>query len=606
MGDQGCRLSWSALTERNTKQAISNCGSKNALTKRSALVFVSIVLAAFLLFSIHSGEAIGADLTGPTGDERPPLPEQKPPDQLPSVTSPTQTPTEKKEIVELPLERVFVRKIIVTGSTVFSADELAEVTTPYVNRELTSEDLETLRRALTLYYVDKGYVNSGAIIPDQTVVDGAIRLHIVEGELSSIEVEGNKWFRDSFIQKRIALDAQAPVNINALQKRLLLLQQDQRILLLNAELSPGTKLGESVMKVRIEEKNPFGVSLAVDNYQSPSVGNPRGWMNLASQNLTGYGDTLSLTFGASEGLKPLVEARYTLPITPRDTSLALRYKLEKYEIVEKPFKSLDIKSETQYFTFTLRHPFYRSLNNEFSMALSGEHIRNETFLLGEKFSFSPGAQNGESIVTVLRFTQEWLSRAQTQAIAARSRFSFGIDALGATNNPGSTPDGQFFAWLGQFQWARVFGDIGIQMIFRTDIQLAAQSLLGVEQISIGGRYTVRGYRENTMARDNAVIASLESRIPLVRNRSWADYVQLVPFFDFGHGWNTDLPTPSLETISSAGLALRWAATFKDGSNEFKPQFELYWGYPFKDVDRPSDERDLQDDGIHFQFVFSAS
>ena len=92
---------------------------------------VSIVIAVFLCFSIHSGVAIGADLTGPTGDERPPLPEQKPPDQPPSVTSPTQTDTEKKEILELPLERVFVRKIVVTGSTVFSADELAEVATPF-------------------------------------------------------------------------------------------------------------------------------------------------------------------------------------------------------------------------------------------------------------------------------------------------------------------------------------------------------------------------------------------------------------------------------------------------------------------------------------------
>jgi len=289
----------------------------------------------------------------------------------------------------------------------------------------------------------------------------------------------------------------------------------------------------------------------------------------------------------------------------RDTSLDLRYKYEDYTIVEKPFDDLDIETEVQYFTVSLRHPFYRSLDNEFSVSLEGEHIRNKTYLLGEPFSFSPGAQDGKSIVTVLRSTQEWIHRGQRQAIAARSRLSLGIDALGATINP-EHPDGQFFAWLGQFQWARVFGDIGIQMVFRTDVQLAAQSLLGVELISIGGRYTVRGYRENTMVRDNAVIASLESRIPLLRDRNWADYIQLVPFFDYGHGWNTDLPTPSLDTISSAGLGLRWAATFKHGSNELRPQFEIFWGYPFKDVDIPSDERDLQDDGIHFQLVFSAS
>jgi len=45
---------------------------------------------------------------------------------------------------------VFVREIRVTGSTVFSAEELAKVTAPYLNREVTSEDLEALRVALTL------------------------------------------------------------------------------------------------------------------------------------------------------------------------------------------------------------------------------------------------------------------------------------------------------------------------------------------------------------------------------------------------------------------------------------------------------------------------
>ena len=109
-----------------------------------------------------------------------------------------------------------------------------------------------------------------------------------------------------------------------------------------------------------------------------------------------------------------------------------------------------------------------------------------------------------------------------------------------------------------------------------------------------------------MVRDNAVIVSLESRIPLIRNARWADYLELIPFADFGHGWNTDLPTPPLDTIYSAGLGLRWAVTLKRDADEFKPQFEFYWGYPFKDVERPSGEHNLQDEGISLQFMFSLS
>ena len=61
-----------------------------------------------------------------------------------------------------------------TGSTVFSDAELAEVTAPYRNRELTTEDLERVRLELTMLYVNKGYITSGAVIPDQDVTGNLI------------------------------------------------------------------------------------------------------------------------------------------------------------------------------------------------------------------------------------------------------------------------------------------------------------------------------------------------------------------------------------------------------------------------------------------------
>ena len=42
------------------------------------------------------------------------------------------------------------------GSTVFSQEDLARLTASYVNRELTTEELETLRLALTRLYINAG------------------------------------------------------------------------------------------------------------------------------------------------------------------------------------------------------------------------------------------------------------------------------------------------------------------------------------------------------------------------------------------------------------------------------------------------------------------
>src|SRR5205823_2787061 len=130
-------------------------------------------------------------------------------------------------------------------------------------------------------------------------------------------------------------------------------------------------------------------------------------------------------------------------------------------VIETAFKDLNITSESTSFTLSLRQPLYRSSDyklfgntwdTELAMSVAGAVRRNTTFLLGERFSFSPGEDNGEGNVTAIRLGQELYLRNQSQAIAARSTFSIGIDALDATQ--GGEGDSQFLAWLGQFQYVR--------------------------------------------------------------------------------------------------------------------------------------------------------
>ena len=115
--------------------------------------------------------------------------------------------------------------------------------------------------------------------------------------------------------------------------------------------------------------------------------------------------------------------------------------------------------------------------------------------------------------------------------------------------------GNFSPGWASFSGARRLTARDLQLLFRLDIQLAADPLLPLEQVGVGGRYSVRGYRENQLVRDNALIASLESRIPLVRNRRWADYVQVVPFVDVGRGWNRQAPDTGPDDI---GQHRAWA------------------------------------------------
>lgn len=534
-------------------------------------------------------------------DERPVLPEF----QLPG---PPSTGLELPPIVPHPEEerlstgiQVFVRKFRLVGNTVFSDAELARVTAPYVGRKISSEELRELRHKLTRYYVNRGYINSGAIIPDQRIVEGVITLQIIEGELTDIEVRGNERLRAKYLKQRLALGAEPPLNLNSLQERLQLLLQTPAIDQLNAELGPGSRLGESILRVRMEEARPYSVAVNFNNRRSPALGEFQGEIEGILWNLTGWGDTLRARFAGSEGLKS-GNVGYTLPITAYDTTLGVRFDINDSIVVEEPFDELDIASEANTLEFSLWHPFYRRPNQEFSMALFFARRRSRTFLLDAPFSFSPGVQDGKSKATVLRFEQAWLGRGRDQVLAARSLFSLGVDAFEATINE-TGPDGQFFSWLGQFQWAKRFGRAGHQIIFRSDLQLANDPLLPLEQFAMGGATTVRGYRENLLVRDNGAVVSLEGRIPafqlpipgLEPRPAWG-IVQLAPFVDFGVAWNTGRPTPDPKTISSAGVGLRWDPTpWIHG--------ELYWGYAFRDITVA--DAGLQDSGIHFVIGLSS-
>jgi hemolysin activation/secretion protein len=565
-------------------------------------------MTTIFLFSnqtVCSQEIPQREPSGQPGDKRPPLIEEKPPGLPPPLKVPPLPIPEEKAPEELPYVSIYVRKIKVTGSTVFSEMDLSEVTAAYENRVLSNEDLEALRKDLSLFYIKKGYITSGAIIPDQQVIDGIITLHIIEGQLTNIEVENNKYLRDSYYRKRIELGAGPPIKVDELQHRLRILQEDPRVNRLDANLKAGAKPGESNLNLSVEEKLPIKFWSGYNNYIADSVGGDQVLATSAILSLTESGDIFSFTYGRAEGLKPLIDTSYSFPLTADDLTLSLRYRKNDYDLTREEFEDLDVETDTKIYSIALRYPIYRSLRQEFALSLIGEHEKQETTLLDQPFSLEPGAVRGEVEVTPIRFAQEYVYRTQSQVIAAISRFTWGIDALDATIRDDDLPDAEFFKWQGQFQWARRFTPLDTQLIFRSFFQLTGNPLVSLEQVAVGGRYTVRGYPENFFVRDRAFIWSLESRIPIIRNKSWADYIQIVPFFDWGWAKNKDFPTPpGPRVIYSMGIGLRWAATFFPSTLRLNPNFEIFYGYNFKDVDREI-ENDMQDKGIHFQIALGA-
>ncbi len=489
---------------------------------------------------------------------------------------------------------VHVRGFRIAGNQVLDDEEIARALAAYTGRALHAEELIAARDAVTRLYLDHGYVASGAWLPDQRVDDGIVELRVTEGGIERIVVEGTRGVRPAYVRRQLARATRGPVQVHALRDALRLLQADPLLERVDAELAPGSTRGASVLHLSVRESPPWDAELVADGAESPAVGAANARLRLVRRNLLGLGDALTLETGISDGLRSRA-VEWALPLGGAGTRLLAGYRWSDAEVVESPFDELDIESRASTARLRLEHPLLREPSRELVVGVSAELRRSSTRLLDRSFSFSPGADDGRTRASVLRLTQDWVSRGPERVWALRSTFSLGVDALGATDTGRGRPDASFFSWLGQAQWVRRLERPrrGSLLVVRGDVQLTPGPLFSMEQFAVGGMRTVRGYRESLLVRDSAAVLSAELRLPLLRTPAGDPVLQIAPFVDLAHAWNHD-PAGGPRTLSSAGLGLLYRP-------DPRLELALYWGARLRRVPRSGDDW-LQNHGLHLRIA----
>ncbi|QKQ78000.1 ShlB/FhaC/HecB family hemolysin secretion/activation protein [Nostoc sp. TCL240-02] len=492
-----------------------------------------------------------------------------------------------------------VERFEVVGSTVFSPEELAKATAEFTKRPISLTQVYQARSKITDLYVRNGYITSGAYIPPQTIQSGVVKIQVVEGKLEDIQVTGTRRLNPNYVRSRLAIATSPPLNRQRLLEALQLLQLNPLIQNVSAELSAGSRTGSSLLEVKVNEAKTFSSQIVLDNGRSPSVGSFRRRLQLNEANLLGLGDALGVAYTNTDGSNSL-DANYTLPLNPRNGTLTFNYGITSSNVIEPPFKVLDIHSDSRYYELTFRQPIVQTPTQEFALGLTASRRESDisSFLQREGFPgsvLSPGAdEQGHTKVSAFRFFQEWTSRNSRQVIALRSQFSLGIDILSPTINQ-NAPDSRFFAWQGQAQWVRLLAPETL-LLLRLNTQLASRTLLPLEQFGLGGQDSVRGYRQDYLLTDNGTFVSAEVQVPILRLPKIDSTLQVIPFVDFGVGWNSsDKENPNPNTLAAVGLGLRW-------SQGDRFTVRLDWGVPLISVE--SNERTLQENGLYFSLLYN--
>lgn len=570
---------------------------KQASTLSSIILLLGLATPTLATDIISQSPQERTDPTNPDQDFLQPVePTTPPPSEEPLFPTPEETtPPNLPDSPSFPIQEIKVE-----GSTVFTSEDFAPILTPLEGQNVTLNQLRKVADAITQFYLDQGYLNSRAVLTEQTITDGVAIIEVIEGTITDLEVTGLERFRDSYFTSRLNRGINTPLNVNELEDQLRLLQINPLIEDIEVDLEPGEETGESTLLLNVEEASSWFGSAFVDNYSAPSVGSERFGVSGGYRNLLGVGDVFTATGSRSfSGGSTIFDFNYLVPFNSLDGTVQLRTTIDRNEVTQSPFDELGIEGESETYSISVRQPLKRSFQEEFALSLGLTHRNGQTFLFDNIGTpFGAGAEaDGTTRTTVLSFGQDYLSRDDKGAWVFRSQFNFGLDLLDATMNADPIPDGRFFSWNGQVQRVHQLAPKHL-LIVQGNIQLSPDNLLGSQRFTVGGGQTLRGYRQGARSGDNGWRVSVEDRITLVQGQPGVSLLQVAPFVDLGMVWNN----PSNPDQVNDEHFLAGLGTGIIYSPVEKLNLRLDFTLPLVNISDRS--TNLQDDGIYFSVNYS--
>ena len=460
---------------------------------------------------------------------------------------------------------VVLKTIEVTPTSLLTPEEIKRVTSVYIGVPVTLEDVEGLRDALTEMIVAKGYINSGAVLPDQDISSGKLSITIVEGRLSRVEVTGTKYLNQAYLVQRLKIDPNRPLSAAELQTAYQLLLQDRNISHLNARLVPGDKPGEAVFDIDTTEQPRYGWSTFLASDRSPAVGDTRGGLSGHFASLVLPGDDVSGEIGRTSGMTDEALS-YSAPLTSQNLMLNLQVQGANAKILAHPFNALDAISDSLYESVGLSYPLIVEPGRSLILASEIDHIRVRTALLGEDFSFSPGAVDGITEYTTSRttLTYSYVSNLSSYVVSLTG-------SKGLLGNRLATGVDRYFGYLDlSGSYIRRVNDENHRLVLKGAIRASHEALYATEMFVIGGGDTVRGYRQNALLGTSGYWASAEYQVPMVSvihlKAQVPSYIapstlMIGAFIDAGHVDAYASPAAGgPRELAAVGLHARWTPT----------------------------------------------
>jgi hemolysin activation/secretion protein len=407
--------------------------------------------------------------------------------------------------------------------------------------------LEELAAEITTLLRDNDFIVAHAYLPTQEVENGVVEIGVLGGSLGEVHVEGNQTLSAARLSSPFNRLVGSPLRGNELESAILNLR-DYPGVAPSAVLSPGTEVGTTDLTLRVLERR-FNIQAMVDNYGSEATGEGRGRIRFDWNNPFKAGDRLTLnilqTFSPADGTYGGVE--YEIPIGNRGLSFGALYNNNTFDAAAR---GTDIKTsgDSEVIAVYAKQKLKRGRTFNLDLALD---------LASKTATFEPlFALEQEDALTVLTLGLDLEAVDRIGRLGVNSLYlgySHGIpDFLGSMGEDGVGDDGKistrvgvdgvraggkFDKVIGRYQRLQQI-NASNSIIFRAFGQWTSDLLTPLEQLSLGGPYTVRAYPTAQELVDKGVFGSAEYTLNLtsLMNNPVANWdLNFSLFYDYAWG-----------------------------------------------------------------------
>ncbi len=524
-----------------------------------------------------------------------PIPEPAQPRPGTPVTQPEIESKQLPEVEILPLggaappgaSKVFTKfqGVEFEGLTRFSEDELKQYYQKYLEKKIPLTKIFEIAEQIQEKFRDDGYILIRVIVPEQKVDNGIFKIHVVEGFINKIEVEGDIGPVKARVEATLNnLLYRQPITEQELERYLLLINDLAGIRAVGF-LRANTlgELGGSELVVQAEQKVFEGYAY-VNNRGSKYTG-PHRFVLMARENsATFLGEQIEGLF-----LHSLFddEQRFgQLTIRQPLSSEGLLLELSAGFGPSRPGFGLDeIDTETEALTVSgqLSYPLIRSRKQNLYIEGGFQSIDQEVRILNEKITRD---QIRVFFANLLYDFKDNLGGQSQVAFGIRQ----GIDVFDASDRRDpflSRADGKSdFTSLTLFfsRHQRLWDNLTLYVTGTG--QYAFDTLLSPEEFTLGGERFGRGYNPAELAGDSGLGISTELQYTLPGPFEFWQSIQAYGFHDYGVVWNRDEGEKNHESLASVGLGFRnqlfervfidlevaWPLTLKPDTYDKEPRF----------------------------------